>query len=204
MAEAKQQDYLGKRYVDLILGCALAVPALPIGILAAIAIKLTSCGPVLYWQQRVGWNGREFRLCKFRTMSVVPEGTDLEFPGDRITPVGRWLRRLSIDELPQLVNVFLGDMSIVGPRPALAYQVARYSDRQRKRLAVRPGITGLAQVRGRNALLWADRIEFDLDYVARSSVAIDLRLCLETVLVLTRGSGVSGHDVDDPISRDPS
>jgi len=122
---------------------------------------------------------------------------------DRITRVGRLLRRLSIDELPQLLNVVTGQMSVVGPRPTLSYQVARYSARQRERLSVRPGLTGLAQVQGRNALTWSDRIELDLDYVEHQSPWLDLRILVRTVGAVLRGSGVAGHPRDDPIAANP-
>jgi lipopolysaccharide/colanic/teichoic acid biosynthesis glycosyltransferase len=193
--------YRGKRAVDLIVLAGAALPALVIGAGCAAAVRLTSPGPVLFRQERVGCDGRPFMMVKFRTMFVgdnpiVPEAT-------RITSAGRWLRRSSLDELPNLVNVARGEMSIVGPRPTLAYQVERYDDRQRRRLAVRPGITGLAQVRGRNALTWAERIDHDLEYVDRQSVGLDLRILLSTVLVLATGSGVEGHAHDDPLSMPP-
>jgi lipopolysaccharide/colanic/teichoic acid biosynthesis glycosyltransferase len=117
-----------------------------------------------------------------------------------VTPVGRVLRRTSLDELPQLWNVVKGDMSIVGPRPTVAKQVARYDERQRGRLAVRPGLTGLAQVRGRNALTWAERIDLDLEYVRTQSVGLDLRILASTVRVVFVGEGVGGHPTDDPIA----
>jgi lipopolysaccharide/colanic/teichoic acid biosynthesis glycosyltransferase len=138
-------------------------------------------------------------MLKFRTMRagdnpVIPDAA-------RITPVGRWLRRFSLDELPNLVNVARGEMSIVGPRPTLAYQVARYDERQRHRLDVRPGLTGLAQIRGRNAVTWPERIEHDLAYVATQSPAVDLRILGSTLAVLVSGAGVEGHTAEDPLAR---
>jgi lipopolysaccharide/colanic/teichoic acid biosynthesis glycosyltransferase len=125
------------------------------------------------------------------------------FPdADRITSVGRVLRRLSLDELPQLVNVARGDMSIVGPRPTLAYQVERYTDEQRLRLAVRPGLTGLAQIWGRNALAWAERIEHDVEYVRTQSLLLDLRIMLGTAIVMLTGRGAEGHPEDDPLAAE--
>lgn len=189
--------YRGKRAIDLALLAAVAAPAVLLGAVCALAIRLTSRGPVLFRQVRVGRDGREFEVLKFRTMiagdnPIVPDPS-------RITTVGRWLRRLSLDELPQLVNVARGDMSVVGPRPTLPYQVERYTDRQRGRLAVRPGLTGWAQINGRNALSWPDRIELDLEYVARQSIWLDLRIVARTARAMLSGDGVEGHRADDPL-----
>lgn len=182
----------------LVLGL-VAVPVLSVGVVCAAAVKLTSRGPVFFRQQRIGRGGQPFEVVKFRSMVVgdnplVPDAS-------RITTVGRWLRRLSLDELPQLLNVAAGDMSIVGPRPTLAYQVERYDDHQRQRLCVRPGLTGLAQVRGRNALSWSQRIDFDVQYVATRSLWLDLRIIVATPWQLLSGDGVTGHDPDDPLAR---
>jgi lipopolysaccharide/colanic/teichoic acid biosynthesis glycosyltransferase len=194
--------YRGKRAFDLAILAAAAVPGMAVGLACAIAVKAGGPGPVFFRQERAGLAGRPFRVWKFRTMGDVPAGDP--FPdADRITGVGRWLRRLSLDELPQLLNVARGEMSIIGPRPTLPYQVERYTPRQRGRLAVRPGITGLAQVRGRNAIGWADRIEMDLEYVRRQSAWLDLRILAWTVGAVVRGSGVEGHPRDDPIAADP-
>lgn len=194
--------YRGKRALDLVI---VGLGALPAGVIvsaAAAAIKATSPGPVLFHQERVGVGGEPFTLLKLRTMT---HGSDNPlFPDQaRITSVGRWLRRLSIDELPQLVNVARGEMSIVGPRPTLAYQVARYDDHQRRRLEVRPGLTGLAQVQGRNRSGWASRIELDVDYVRRQSLGLDLRILARTLRAVAGGAGVEGHPQDDPIAVAP-
>jgi lipopolysaccharide/colanic/teichoic acid biosynthesis glycosyltransferase len=169
------------------LGLALASPALA---LAALAIKLEDGGPVLYRQRRVGKDGVEFELLKLRTMVVGAEALGAGYAvneGDpRITRVGRVLRRLSLDELPQLWNVLRGDMSVIGPRPTLAYQVERYTPRQRRRLEVKPGLTGWAQVHGRARLPWEERIELDLWYVEHRSPWVDLRILLKTPLALVR------------------
>jgi sugar transferase EpsL len=179
-----------------------AVPSLLLGAACALAIRLNSPGPIFFRQERVGLDGRPFRVWKFRTMLDLP--ADDPFPqDDRITGVGRWLRRLSIDELPQLLNVVTGQMSVVGPRPTLPYQVARYSARQRRRLSVRPGLTGLAQVRGRNALTWSERIELDLQYLEHQSPWLDVRILTWTVGAVLKGSGVAGHPRDDPIAANP-
>jgi len=198
---ARGRPYRGKRTVDLVLLALVAVPAAVLGVVCAAAVRLTSSGPVFFRQQRVGRDGVPFEMVKFRSMRA---GVNPIFPdADRITPVGRVLRRTSLDELPNLVNVARGEMSVVGPRPTLAYQVDRYDDRQRVRLDVRPGLTGLAQVNGRNELSWPARIELDLEYVDRQSVVLDLRILLATVRVLVTGSGVEGHQHDDPLAAEP-
>ena len=185
---------IAKRALD-VAGAALGlVMTAPVLAAAAAAVKLEDGGPVLFRQERVGRDGRPFRITKLRTM--VPEADRLATThaldeGDpRITRVGTWLRRTSLDELPELWNVLLGDMSLVGPRPTLAYQVERYTDHQRRRLEVRPGITGWAQVRGRASLPWPERIELDVWYVDHASLALDLRILAATVRVLLRGEGV--------------
>ncbi len=177
------------------LGLAVASPVLA-G--AALAIKLDDGGPVLYRQRRVGLNGEEFELLKLRTMVEDAEQKGAGYAvneGDpRITRVGRALRRLSLDELPQLWNVVRGDMSLVGPRPTLAYQVERYTPRQRRRLEVKPGITGWAQIHGRARLPWEDRIELDVWYVEHRSPWLDLKILARTPLALFAGTykGESG------------
>jgi len=185
--------------LDLVIVAVAAVVVVPVAAVCALAVALTSRGPVLFRQARVGRGAEPFEVLKFRTML---DGDNPLIPADdRITSVGRVLRRLSLDELPQLWNVVRGEMSVVGPRPTLAYQVARYDDRQRRRLCVRPGLTGLAQVRGRNALSWAERIDLDLEYVARRSFWLDLRILVATPAALLGGAGVEGHDPDDPLAR---
>ena len=177
------------------LGLALVSPLLGV---AALAIKLEDGGPVLYRQKRVGRDGRDFELLKLRTMVVGAERTGAGFAvnvGDpRITRVGRILRRLSLDELPQLWNVVRGDMSLIGPRPTLRYQVEQYTERQRRRLEVKPGITGWAQVNGRASLPWGERIELDVWYVEHRSPRLDLEILLRTPAALFRGTykGASG------------
>lgn len=194
-----EQPYRGKRLADLAIVAFLAVPALALGFVCALAVKLTSKGPVFFLQERVGMNGSAFQVYKFRTMVA---GENPIFPDEsRITSAGRFLRRYSLDELPQLINVVRGDMSVVGPRPTLAYQVERYDDRQRRRLAVRPGLTGLAQVNGRNALSWADRIDFDIQYVETQSIAVDARILASTLRAVLSAEGVGGHPTDDPLAQ---
>jgi lipopolysaccharide/colanic/teichoic acid biosynthesis glycosyltransferase len=168
---------------------ALASPALG---LAALAVKLDDGGPVLYRQRRVGLHGEEFELVKLRTMVVGAEregaGWAVNEGDPRITRVGRLLRRLSLDELPQLWNVVRGDMSLVGPRPTLSYQVERYTVRQRRRLEVKPGITGWAQIHGRARLPWDERIELDVWYVEHRSPWVDVKILLRTPLALFGGT----------------
>jgi lipopolysaccharide/colanic/teichoic acid biosynthesis glycosyltransferase len=174
------------------VGGAALVVASPLIALSALAIKLTSRGPVLYRQLRVGRDGADFELLKLRTMVVGAEHQGAGYAVDkgdpRITRVGSVLRRLSLDELPQLWNVVRGDMSVVGPRPTLRYQVDRYDDRQRRRLEVKPGITGWAQVHGRAALPWAERIELDVWYVEHRSALLDLKILAMTPFALFAGT----------------
>ena len=171
---------------------ALLALASPVLGAAAIAIRIEDGGPILYRQRRVGRGGREFELLKLRTMVVGAETIGAGYAVDRgdprITRTGRVLRRLSIDELPQLWNVLLGEMALVGPRPTLAYQVEQYTPRQRRRLDVKPGITGWAQVNGRAALAWADRIELDVWYVEHRSLWLDLKILARTPFALFGGT----------------
>src|SRR5437763_2823662 len=180
------------RAADLFVsGVALVVSAPLLG-LGALAVKLEDGGPVLYRQTRVGRDGEDFELLKLRTMIVGAETRGAGFAvneGDsRITRTGRVLRKLSLDELPQLWNVVRGEMSVIGPRPTLRYQVEQYDERQRHRLDVKPGITGWAQVNGRASLPWADRIELDVWYVEHRSPRVDLRILARTPLALFSGT----------------
>ena len=171
------------------IGLALASPLLAA---AAVAIKLEDGGPILYKQRRVGRDGSEFELLKLRTMVVGAEhqgaGMAVNRGDARITRAGRVLRKLSLDELPQLWNVVRGEMSLIGPRPTLRYQVEKYSERQRRRLDVKPGITGWAQVNGRASLPWDERIEFDVWYVEHRSAWLDLKIVARTPLALFGGT----------------
>jgi lipopolysaccharide/colanic/teichoic acid biosynthesis glycosyltransferase len=171
------------------LGLVLASPFLAA---SALAIKLTDRGPVLYRQRRVGKDGAEFELLKLRTMVVGAEtqgaGWAVNKGDPRITRAGRLLRRLSLDELPQLWNVVRGDMSLIGPRPTLRYQVEKYDERQRRRLEVKPGITGWAQIHGRAALPWEERIELDVWYVEHRTPWLDTKILLRTPLALFGGT----------------
>jgi len=198
MAGARRGPYRGKRLTDLVLLAVFGLPALVLGLGCAIAVRLTSRGPVLFLQERVGINGELFVVWKFRTMlngdnPIIPSA-------DRITAVGRILRRTSLDELPQLINVARGEMSVIGPRPTLAYQVERWTDRQKGRLDVRPGLTGLAQVNGRNDLSWSERIEYDLEYVATQSLRTDAAILVRTATAMIGGEGTGATAADDPIA----
>ena len=170
-------------------GLLLTAPVLGV---AAAAVKLADGGPVLYRQERVGKDGVPFELLKLRTMVVGAEtmgaGLSVNEGDPRITRTGRLLRKLSLDELPQLWNVVRGEMSVIGPRPTLRYQVEQYNDRQRHRLDVKPGITGWAQVNGRAELPWADRIELDVWYVEHRSPRLDLRILARTPRALFEGT----------------
>jgi lipopolysaccharide/colanic/teichoic acid biosynthesis glycosyltransferase len=183
-----------RRAVDIVvssLGLGLGAPVLA---LALLAIRLESPGPVLYRQLRVGREGRPFEVIKLRTMVDGAEhmGAGLAVNADdpRVTRVGAFLRRASLDELPNLVNVLRGEMSLIGPRPTLPVQVEQYSDRQRGRLAIKPGITGWAQVNGRASLPWAERIELDLYYIEHRSLALDLKILRGTVAMVLGGAGL--------------
>src|SRR5438128_12481452 len=181
-----------QRAADVAIAGAGLVVASPLLALAALAIKLEDGGPVLYRQTRVGRDGADFELLKLRTMVVGAEtmgaGLAVNEGDSRITRAGRILRKLSLDELPQLWNVVRGEMSVIGPRPTLRYQVERYDERQRRRLDVRPGITGWAQIHGRATLPWAERIELDVWYVEHRSPLLDLKILARTPLALFGGT----------------
>ena len=182
----------GKRALDVVVSSFGLIVSSPVLALAALAIKLEDRGPILYKQQRVGKDGVDFELLKLRTMVVGAEkmgaGLAVNRGDSRITRTGRLLRRLSLDELPQLWNILRGDMSIVGPRPTLRHQVDKYTPRQLRRLEVRPGLTGWAQVNGRAELPWAERIELDVWYVEHRSPTTDLLILLRTPRALFRGT----------------
>jgi lipopolysaccharide/colanic/teichoic acid biosynthesis glycosyltransferase len=187
------------RPLDLALAGVLLVVTAPLLALAALAIKLESRGPVFYRQRRVGKDGRPFELLKLRTMVPGAESMGAGIyvlEGDsRITRTGRLLRRFSLDELPNLVNVLRGDLAIVGPRPTVQEQVDRYTDRQRRRLEVKPGITGWAQINGRTSLPWPERIELDVWYVEHRSLRLDLRILARTARMLASGHGLYSEEL---------
>ena len=181
-----------KRVFDVVASAGALVATAPFFVAAAIAIRLESPGPVFLRQGRVGRDGEDFGLWKFRTMvenaHTIGAGWLVAERDPRITRVGAFLRRWSLDELPQLANVLVGEMSIVGPRPTLRYQVEQYSPFQRRRLEVRPGITGWAQVCGRNEIAWPERIELDVWYVDNCSLSLDAKIIARTLPTLVRSS----------------
>jgi len=183
-----------KRALDVVLGGGALLVAAPIIAVAAVAIRLESRGGAIYRQWRVGRDGHRFQILKLRTMVQGAENLGAGMAVDegdmRITRVGRVLRRTSIDELPNLVNIIRGEMSLVGPRPTLDSQVATYDERQRRRLSVRPGVTGWAQVNGRASLPWSERIELDLWYLDNASIALDLRILALSVRIAVTGHGL--------------
>lgn len=193
-----------KRSLDVALVIPLALIALPILVVAAISIKMTSRGPVIFWQRRVGCRGREFWFPKLRSMvvdaddlrpallpfNVHGDGVTFKMRNDpRVTRVGRWLRTLSIDELPQLWCVLNGDMSMVGPRPPLPNEVARYTTTQLRRLDVIPGLTGLWQVKGRSTIPFEDQVDLDLQYIDERGPATDLKILLQTIRAVVSCKG---------------
>ncbi|NBC17430.1 MAG: sugar transferase [Bacteroidetes bacterium] len=189
---ARPTPLRGKRLLDLVGASASLLLAAPVLALAGAAIWIEDGGPVLFRQVRAGRHGRPFTLYKLRTLRRGDH--DPENPEDHATRVGRVLRRWSLDELPQLWNVLRGAMSLVGPRPALPEQAARYDAAQRRRLAIRPGLTGWAQIHGRNALSWPARIRLDVWYVEHRSLWLDLRILLRTPAAVLSGRGLYGPE----------
>jgi lipopolysaccharide/colanic/teichoic acid biosynthesis glycosyltransferase len=183
-----------RRSIDIVASSLGLLVTGPLLLAAMLAIKLESRGDAIYRQRRVGLNGRSFEVLKLRTMvdgaEHVGAGLAIDAGDARVTRVGALLRRTSIDELPNLLNVLRGEMSLIGPRPTLPVQVEQYTDRQRGRLAVRPGITGWAQVNGRASLPWAERIELDLYYIEHRSPALDLRILARTIAMVLGGDGL--------------
>jgi lipopolysaccharide/colanic/teichoic acid biosynthesis glycosyltransferase len=196
-----------RRAFDLLAAALGLLLASPLLLVALLAIRLESRGSPIYRQGRVGLNGKPFSMVKLRTMrqgaDPVGIGTAVTRDDPRVTRVGRVLRRFAFDEVPNLVNVLRGEMSIVGPRPTIASQVELYTPRQRRRLEVRPGCTGWAQVQGRAEIPWEERIELDVWYVDHRSAALDARIIARTIAVLLRGTGTTatgGADAESPAS----
>jgi lipopolysaccharide/colanic/teichoic acid biosynthesis glycosyltransferase len=185
-----------RRAFDVVVSAASLVVLSPVLAVAAVAIRLETRGPAIYRQRRVGFGGEEFDVLKLRTMVAGAErlgaGLAVDEGDSRITRVGALLRRTSLDELPNLWNVLRGEMSLIGPRPTVPAQVARYDDRQRGRLAIRPGLTGWAQVNGRASLPWSERIELDLFYIEHRSLALDARILARTARILLGGGVYRG------------
>lgn len=185
---------VGKRALDLMLTVPLLAILAPLFGLVAVVIKLDSSGPVFFRQERVGQHGNVFEVIKFRTMFVdaPDQGVIVRNAKEdpRVTRVGALLRRWSIDELPQLWNVLNGEMSLVGPRPDRVFRLPQYTERRRHRLLMKPGITGLAQVNGRNAIPWEERYELDISYVHNWSLSLDVRILIKTIGAVLSGSGI--------------
>lgn len=183
-----------KRAFDIVVAAALLVVLAPLMAMIALAVRIGLGRPVIFVQERPGKGGRVFRLYKFRTMRDArgPDGTPLP-DAERLTGLGRFLRASSLDELPELWNVLRGDMSLVGPRPLLVEYLDRYSPRQARRHEVRPGITGLAQVGGRNLLGWDERLELDVRYVDERTFWLDLKILLLTLGTVVRREGITGE-----------
>jgi lipopolysaccharide/colanic/teichoic acid biosynthesis glycosyltransferase len=183
-----------KRALDLVLGSVALAIASPGLAVAAVAVRFETHGHAIYRQRRVGRGGKPFLLFKLRTMVVGAEnmgaGLAVDEGDARITRLGAWLRRTSFDEVPNLVNVLRGHMSLVGPRPTVQVQVDRYSDRQRRRLDALPGITGWAQINGRASLPWHERIELDLWYIEHASLRLDLQILMRTARMAISGAGL--------------
>jgi lipopolysaccharide/colanic/teichoic acid biosynthesis glycosyltransferase len=183
-----------KRALDVVLAGAALVVSSPLLAAAALLIRLETHGHPVYRQRRVGLGGRPFELYKLRTMvsgaEAMGAGLAVDEGDERITRLGAWLRRTSFDEVPNLINVLRGEMSLVGPRPTVQVQVDRYDARQRRRLDARPGITGWAQVNGRASLPWHERIELDLWYLEHASLRLDLRILATTARLALTGAGL--------------
>ena len=186
-----------KRIIDFLLSLIGLIILLPVFIIIAILIKLGSKGPVFFTDKRVGVNNKVFKVYKFRTMvdKAMTMGMGIETAQDdpRITKIGKFLRNWSLDELPQIINVLKGDMSLIGPRPALEHQVQKYTEEERKRLLMRPGLTGWAQVNGRNLLSWKERIKLDNFYIDNFSLWFDLKILLLTPKVVLSKEGLYGE-----------
>jgi lipopolysaccharide/colanic/teichoic acid biosynthesis glycosyltransferase len=189
---------IAKEIFDKIVSFVALIVLLPIFLVVALLIKIDSKGLVFFLQERVGKDGRIFKTFKFRTMifgsDKITKATIFDQNCSYITKIGRLLRRLGIDELPQLINVLKGEMSLVGPRPTLPYQVKKYNDFQRKRLLMKPGITSWALIHGRNKLTWSERIKYDVWYVENWSFWLDVKILFKTVWVVAKGEGLYAEE----------
>lgn len=187
-------SYRGKRLLDLVLAGPAFLLSLPVQALTALTVRVTMGSPVLFRQQRPGLHGEPFEMVKFRTMLVPDPKRGLVTDADRMTRVGTFLRSTSLDELPTLWNIVRGDMSVVGPRPLLMQYLDRYTPEQARRHEIRPGLTGLAQVNGRNAITWEEKFAHDVEYVDGHSFLGDLRIIRDTVLQVVRRHGISAEN----------
>lgn len=185
--------YRGKRVLDIVIAVPLLLLTLPIQALAALGIRVTMGRPVLFEQERPGLDGKPFMMRKFRTMRPIQPSKGWIDDASRLTRLGSFLRSTSIDELPTIWNIVNGDMSLVGPRPLLMRYLDRYTPEQARRMDVPPGLTGLAQVSGRNAQTWDERFAFDVDYVDTCSLKLDLEILARTAWTVLRREGVSAE-----------
>lgn len=198
-----------KRAFDITVALVLLLLliAIPVMIVIPILIRLTSKGPAVFAQERVGKDGKVFKIYKFRTMRIPEESFDKDgnplTPKQRITKIGAILRKTSLDELMQLFNILNGTMSIVGPRPTIPEQVEKYEDYHRQRLKMRPGVTGWAQVNGRNNLNWSQKIEYDIEYIDNFSLWMDIKILFKTVAVVFKSEGIAFHDGDAALKPVP-
>jgi lipopolysaccharide/colanic/teichoic acid biosynthesis glycosyltransferase len=183
-----------KRATDVLVAAVGLVISAPVMAAVAVAVRRDVGSPVLFRQVRPGRHGEPFELVKFRTMRTIDETDGVANDAERLTPFGRWLRSTSLDELPTLWNVLRGDMSLVGPRPLLMEYLDRYTPTQARRHEVRPGVTGLAQVRGRNLLSWDEKFAADVEYVQRVGPVLDVRILLATLATVVRRQGISAPD----------
>jgi lipopolysaccharide/colanic/teichoic acid biosynthesis glycosyltransferase len=193
-AKIARRGLMIRRGLDIVVSLSILILTAPLLVLAVIAIRLESKGHPIYRQRRIGLNGVPFDVLKLRTMvdgaEHIGAGLAVNHNDSRITRVGAFLRRTSVDELPNLLNVLRGEMSLIGPRPTLPVQVEDYTPRQRERLQIKPGITGWAQVNGRTSLPWSERIELDLHYIEHRSVTMDLQILWRTIGMVLGGSGL--------------
>jgi len=199
--------YFLKEIFDKVVAFIALIILLPLFLVVAVLIKIDSKGPVFFMQERAGKNGKIFKTFKFRTMIVGADektkGVYIDKENPYVTRMGKFLRRSGVDELPQVINVLKGDMSFVGPRPTLEYQIKKYNDFQKKRLLMKPGITGWALVNGRNMLTWPERIKLDVWYVEHWSFWLDMKILFKTVWVVARGEGLyAGRETDEIAKMD--
>ena len=184
-----------KRYIDIVISLIALTLLSPIFLIVAYKVRINLGAPVFFLQERPGYNGKIFKMIKFRSMRDVYDANGQLLPdAERITPFGHKLRSTTLDEMPQLINVLKGDMSIVGPRPQLAEFIDHYTPHQMRRHEVKPGMTGLAQVSGRNNLTWEEKFNLDVEYVERQSILLDFKIMFKTLIVMLKKEGINAPD----------
>lgn len=200
LTQPKWSQYVS-RSCSIIFSGSLLVVLFPFFSVIGVLIKTGSPGPVFFTQERGGKGGEHFTIYKFRTMIYEPEKRNLDidssFTDPRITKIGHFLRNTSLDELPQLINILKGEMAFVGPRPTLTSQTEKYNDYQNQRLSVKPGVTGLAQINGRNALSWSEKIDIDIEYIRKKSIRYDLYIIIQTFFKVIKPEGLYGKERKD-------